>query len=178
MLKQTRLAALVAIAALLSSGCAARQAQVGVQASLTLLAQGLVTADEAVAEAMPDAAAEAREQVLREREGCDSSIDPGCASIDQWLARYDVLMRPWSDATEALRVTRAALYLAQGGVSAWIDSGDLPASWEPLCADVGASVEALVELLQNLGIELPEVVTLIAGYAEQACTLARPWIAR
>jgi hypothetical protein len=157
----------VLIVVVLSSSCAARQAQVAVQASLTSLATGLVTADEAVAGAMPDAAAEAREQVLRESE-----------SVDQGLARYDVLMRPWSDATEALRVTRAALYLAQGGVSAWIDSGDLPASWEPLCADVGASVEALVELLQNLGIELPEVVTLIAGYAEQACTLARPWIAR
>jgi len=163
-----RCQAVLVVVVLLAAGCAARQAQVAVQASLTSLATGLVAADEAVAAAMPDAAAEARDQVLRE---------PGCVSTDQGLARYDVLMRPWADAVEALRVTRAALYLAQGGVSVWIESGNLPASWEPLCADVGASVEALVELLQNLGIELPEVVPLLAEYAEQACTVAGPWIA-
>jgi len=148
-------------------GCAEQQAQVAVQASLTALATGLAATDEAVADAWPDAAAEARAHAVREYAG----------DVESGLERYDVLMRPWTETVDALREARAALYLAQGGVTVWIESGDLPDGWEPLCAGVGLAVSALLELLQPLDLELPAAVPLLAGYATQACAAAGPWIA-
>jgi len=145
---------------------------VAVQSALTGVATGLVAADEAVAGAMEEAAAQARGQVLTERETCE--VD--CEGMD-WLARWDALMAPWSRAVDALRTLRATLVMAQGAVTAWIESGELPEDFRGFCDGIGTGVEGLLGVLEALHVEVPTEVTAVAGYTSQACRLAGPWIA-
>lgn len=156
--------AAVAIAiAVVTAGCAERQAQVVVQSSLSAVATGLVEADASVAGAIEEAAAITRAAVISE--GGD-------------LARYDSLMSRWTEVVDALRALRAALVLAQAAVSIWIESGDLPASFAALCSDVGEGVTALLGLLEAFHVEVPDGVTALSRYTEAACTAASPWLSR
>lgn len=164
-------AALVLVPLLLL-GCAERQAQVAVQTALSSLAHGLEASDALVAEAIPQAASRARTQVLEERES-----DPGM-TVDEAMARYEHLMGAWNQTVTALRAVRASLYVGQDAVTAWVQSGDLPASWGTFCGAIEAGVRDLLRLLEECGVEVPEIVLGIAGYSAQACEIAGPWLAR
>jgi len=153
---------------LLLTGCAERRAQVAVQSALTGLAHGFDAADAIVASEAAEAAVAARAQVLMEHPG----------DVEAGLARYDELMTPWTGAVLVLRTTRSALLLAQGGVTVWIETGELPATWAPLCDGVEQAVAGLLELLEELGVDVPDEITRLRPLASTVCQLAGPWFRR
>lgn len=151
--------------AVLLSGCAERKAQVSVQSALTALAHGLDAADAIVADRTATAAAVARAEVLEEFPG----------DVVAGLARYDEIMAPWTRTAVALRTTRSALLLAQGGVTAWVETGALPAAWAELCAGVEQAFGALLDMLEGLGIDVPDAVGALRPASGTICRIAGPW---
>lgn len=154
-----------------ASGCAKRQAQRTVQASLTGLAHGVYAADSLVADAWPTAAERARAQVLEERDA-----SPGM-TVEAGMARYEDLIGAWNRALQAMRGAREALYLGQSAFDAWLAVDELPEQWVAFCASAGQAVEYLIGLLDEVGLGAPLQLRGAGAYVATACEVAAPWVA-
>ena len=166
-------AALVVMAAMAtaaSSGCAKREAQRAVQTSLTGLAHGVNAADALVADAWPSAARRARAQVLVERN------EAPAMTVGEGMARYEDLLVAWNNTLRAMRGARRALYLGQSAFDTWLASGELPEQWITFCASVGETVEHLIGLLGEVGLEVPLQLRSAGEFARRACEVAAPWV--
>lgn len=152
------------------TGCAERDAQRAVQASLTGLAHGVDAADQLVNERWPGAAEEARATVLRERES-----DPEM-TVEAGMARYEALMAAWNRGLQAMRGIRELLHVGQSAVDIWIGTGEMPASWSRFCDGIEQGIEGLLRFLEVVGVDPPEALSGAASYASEACALAAPWI--
>jgi hypothetical protein len=170
------------VLAILCVGCAEKQAQVAVQSSLTGLAHGVQASSEIVAERMPTAAEEARQAMLAERRACAESEAPGpdChppGDIAAWMANYESRLSVWNDGILALRGVQESLFIGQAALTAWIESGALPASWGVFCGAIEEGVQSILSMLGVVGVDVPPALGAASNFASEACELAGPWFA-
>jgi hypothetical protein len=93
------------------------------------------------------------------------------------MANYEGRMSVWNEGVLGLRGVRDSLYVAQAAVTAWIESGSLPASWGPFCATIEEGVQGILTMLGGIGVDVPAALQAASGFASEACELAGPWFA-
>jgi hypothetical protein len=163
-LLSTLLAGVFIIWVLLGSGCAARQAQVATQTSLTGLAELVDAGDEALATAIPGLTEDAIE---RARDRCSTSCpDP--------LALYADEVAPLDRAVDGLEVVAASLRVAQGAQDTWVSTGALPDT-APLCLALGDAVDAMPGLLDECGVDLPPGLDGAGAIVTTVCAAWAAW---
>jgi len=144
------------------AGCAERQAQVSVQNALNVMAEGVSSVDEIVSREIPDRASAARSQVLSEE----------YTDVEVGMARYMALMRDWYELTDALEIAHESLRIGQGALDVWVNSGDLPEEWGEFCGGIGDALQAIVRLLGECGINVPESIEGAVPWASSVCEIA------
>lgn len=160
--------------AILCAGCnAERDAQIAVQAALTGLAHGVHAADTALQPRYAEAADEAQEQVLEEREAALAAGDT--YTVEHGMERYDELIEPYEAALTALRAIRSVLYVGQGALDSWVGSGELPNAWGSFCGGIEDAVQGVLSTLASIGVEVPATVVSLSNFADTACETAGPW---
>lgn len=156
--------------ALFFFGCAERQAQTAVQASLTVLASGLEQADRVVEARLPGAGNLARKNV---------ATNHSDATFDEMMSFYDQEMLPWATAVERMEEVRVVLYAAQAATSLWIASGILSEDWNRFCEVAGDQFELLMTAIDQVAPDaIPEALTNVSAIVTSVCRLAESYIRR
>jgi hypothetical protein len=146
------------------SACSTQQAQFATQTALNAVAESVTATDRVVAGLIPERAEQARAETDRVLSRCDDNC-PNPMDI------YDGEMRPLYNTIDAIEAVGAALILAQSGLDIWIATGEMPESWDGLCEGIQDAVNALIEVLQMAGVDIPDLVTRGSGLIEGACIL-------
>lgn len=156
--------------ALLLFGCAERQAQTAVQASLTVLASGLEQADRVVEARLPEAGNLARKNV---------ATNHSDSTFDEMMNFYDLEMQAWTTAIERMEEVRVVLYAAQSATSLWIASGILNEDWNRFCEVAGDQFELLMNAIDQVAPDaIPEALTNVSAIVSSVCRLAENYIRR
>lgn len=140
--------ALVVALPVLLLGCAQRDAQIAVQASLTGLAHGLRAADEVVAETI-------------------TNEEP-----EVFLARRE----QWHAVVTGLEHASGLLHVGQAALTVWVVSGRLPAEdWGPFCESIEGAVAAVLVLLDTVGVPVPQRLHDAVPMTATICVVAARW---
>jgi len=156
------------IVVLLLAGCAERDAQIAVQTALTVSAEGVATAAEALNEETPGLVKTAT--VAAE----DACPDP--CSLGDFATHLDEKLLPLSNAVKGLKLAKSSLLIAQGAQDTWVASGELPDT-APLCKGIAEAVTPIPQLLTDAGVKnIPEQVSRLAGPAVNiGCDMIARW---
>lgn len=155
---------LVCVLLVCASGCAARQAQMAVQTSLTAMAEGVDSSALIVIERYPEAAAEARARIV-------TQVQAGALSATRALEAYDASVAGWNAALFSLEVARDVLRSGQAALDVWVDSGEVPGSWEGFCDDVEVAIVRVLDTFETCGLTPPEALRSAARYSADVCQL-------
>lgn len=150
-------------------GCAERDAQRAVQASLTTLADGTVIADKAIADETPRLSKEA---AVRAEAKC-----PAPCSDEAFGAVYDLEMTKREKAVQGVKLAQDSLLVAQGAVKIWIGTGVLPDT-KLLCEGIADTVTPIPVLMQDAGVKNipPEVEAFTGPVVKIGCDTISRWI--
>jgi hypothetical protein len=163
----------LALVVLVSSGCAAREAQRATQSALNAVAGADNVAYQVALEALPEAAERARRQARAQHPEC--GVDGDCP---QAMEMYLELMEPWEDLADGLQILTEALGLAQGIQDAWVATGALPDDWTPLCRGISESVRSVISLLEVCGVDVPDGLSAAPEMVASACVLVEALVER
>ena len=88
------------------------------------------------------------------------------------LSIYDLRMRPWYRAVEALESARQVLRAWHSANELWLEFGGPPVSWETLvCGGLRSLARDLLAVLHELEITPPPGVALLETTADAVCLL-------
>ena len=152
----------------LLGGCTVSRAQVATQTALAQAAESLEATDRAVSLAGRPYVTGAVDRVRTiHPEGGDEAVSALRSELE-----------PWYQAVEAMEHTQTSLELLQASAETWYATNDLPDDWEPLCAALRGDVEALLGLLEAVGVEVPAAISGATGFVEGICGYAAQLITR
>jgi hypothetical protein len=164
--KTIKIALLAAALGLIGSGCAARDAQIAVQSSLTAMAEGVQSADAAAA----PLAREAAQELIAELQ---PRVDSGEITREEALEAYDRGMQNWGRLVMSLEGAKIVLRLGQSAVDVWIATGNLPDSWGIFCDAIEHSITAVLEGLLLCEVDVPASVFVLSRYASEVCVMTQ-----